>query len=845
IWDSQGNSVATEYFAEISSVSDFSGSGDQTAGWTTNVTNNFANLSGNTTYYAQAKVRNWNNAENTYVSLGSTLTPTGIAVPVSADPASVASSSFTVNWTDGTNPAGTTYEAQASTDSAFGSITSSATVNIYAIFTGLEGHTTYYTRARAVYLGDQSAWTTLPSTMTIIQTPSTVIIDEVFATSITVSAYNSRGFTRLEGATPATNIAKNGSYGSWHANGNSWAARASMLTSREYFAAAALGGMVYAIGGDNGTYLDVNEEYNPATNAWTAKAPMPTARRHLAAEAVGEKLYAIGGENGIFLALNEEYDPATNTWATKTAMLTARSKFSVAVASNSLYAAGGSSSEGRINTNEEYYPAGDYWVTLAPMPTARDLVSAGNLNNKLFVIGGTNGSFLAVNEEFDPATNAWLTRAPMPTARERFTVVTMGEKLFAIGGWNTSFLDTNEEYDAAANAWVTRASMTTPRRSLASAATGARIYVIGGYNGTLLGINEEYDPGSATSFTSLTPNTQYAFKAKARDSLGRITVECLASSTYTLAALPVIVSTGSFQDVFAASFTVSWAGSNPANTEYFVEISTLSDFTGSGDKTEGWAVFQSTGFTGLVPNTTYYAQIKARNFNGLETRYASLESTTTMRVIITWVSPADASGYTLNPRPKAWFYASGPPSDAMIVIANDDDFTTNVSTYQYSSDSSGWENVPAAVSTTAYFTAQEDWATGDETRYIRARINYEGWSQWSSTRQIRMVANWAWTDPTLSTATVMKTTHFTELRTVIDNVSSFRSLSVPSWTDDPLTPGVSVIKKTHTDELRTNLESVLDVIDESYSWTDSTITQGVTTIRTLHISELRTKAAKP
>ncbi len=56
-------------------------------------------------------------------------------------------------------------------------------------------------------------------------------------------------------------------------------------------------------------------------DTWTIKAPMPTPRSMLAAAAIGGKLYAVGGDNGStsFDTL-EVYDPATDTWATKASM---------------------------------------------------------------------------------------------------------------------------------------------------------------------------------------------------------------------------------------------------------------------------------------------------------------------------------------------------------------------------------------------------------------------------------------------------------------------------------------------------------------------------------------------
>ena len=60
------------------------------------------------------------------------------------------------------------------------------------------------------------------------------------------------------------------------AQDGTWISLASMPTARKGLMVGVIDGKIYAIGGSNGTYLDVNEEYDPATNTWTIKQPSPT-----------------------------------------------------------------------------------------------------------------------------------------------------------------------------------------------------------------------------------------------------------------------------------------------------------------------------------------------------------------------------------------------------------------------------------------------------------------------------------------------------------------------------------------------------------------------------------------
>ncbi|MFC1523021.1 kelch repeat-containing protein, partial [Elusimicrobiota bacterium] len=631
-WENNSNSGDTLYYAQVSSMSDFSGSGDQGSGWTLSVTANFSGLKGNTTYYAQVRAKGLDSVETGYVSLGSTLTPTSLASPTLQDHFGVYSSSFQANWSDGANPGGTAYQAQISTDSGFGSIfATSETANTYAVFSSLLGFTTYYTRARAVYLDDQSYWTVLTATRTIIEAPAQIIIEGQETASLVASVYAPNpGFNELDGVA-GINIAKDNVYQGWQTGGGSWVPKAPMGASRYDHGAGSYGGKIYAMGGwDGSDYMDIVREYDPVGNAWATRASMPTARRSFGVAVVRGKIYAIGGENGSFLNVNEEYDPATNTWLTRAPMLTSRGQFACAQTGQNIYAIGGFADGGRIDINEYYDPANNTWFTVAPMPTSRNSAQAGALRSKIYVIGGNNGEYLSLNEEYDPVSNAWITRAPMPTPREKFIAPVIGEKLFILGGWNGQFVSSSEVYDPSTNSWATRASILTPRRSLAGSAASGKIYAVGGYNGLTLDINEEYYPGTSYELPGLLPNTFYSLKAKAKDKLGRETSESPVITSCTAAALPTSVS-DAFTSVFSSSLAVTWGNSNgnPVGTEYFIEISTLADFSGSGDLDSGWTTEYSSTFTTLNNNATYYARVNARNSDNIETDYLSLGSTMT------------------------------------------------------------------------------------------------------------------------------------------------------------------------------------------------------------------------
>ncbi|MFC1521966.1 hypothetical protein ACFL6Y_06115, partial [Elusimicrobiota bacterium] len=621
-WQANNNPVGTQYYVELSSYSDYSSLFDP--GWMTDLSKVFTGLEGVTTYYVRIKARNAIGNETYYAPFGSTITQTGLLAPVPGDPV-ISSVTIRLNWSAQSNPSQAAYEAIISTDPSFGYISASSyTANTYAEVL-LLAHTTYYTRVRAAYGMDRSSWTIFPGTMTHIQTPTFIYFDDISSYSIVASAYNPDGFSNLEGPVAGINISCANVYAAWHVYGSSWSIMDPITNGRSNLAGVAVGGKVYVIGGNFGDD-NLNHEYDPVANSWNARALIPTGRNNLHAGvvAVGEKVYVIGGYNDSAVGDNEEYDPETNTWVARAPMLTARQFVSAAVLGGKIYAIGGN--DGSItDKNEEYDPAANTWVTRDPMPTARQTPGIAVAAGKIYAFGGSGSS--VVNEAYDPSLNSWTTHADIPTSRDDPSAASLGGKIYVIGD-SAGTKKTSEAYDPQTDSWTTHPDMPTGRWASAIAAVGGKIYVIGGVNGTN-DHNERYDPGVAIEFTDLTPNAQYTFRAKARNQLGRETQESQAVSTYTAAAFPQVVSTGSFSSVFATNMTVSWdMGGNPAGTQFRAQVSTVSDFS-SGVKTSDWEVSVSTDFTGLSGLATYYARVKARNALNMETTFASIGSTIT------------------------------------------------------------------------------------------------------------------------------------------------------------------------------------------------------------------------
>ncbi len=293
-----------------------------------------------------------------------------------------------------------------------------------------------------------------------------------------------------------------------------WTSKANMLTPRGGIGVAALDGLIYAVGGYNGSYLRTVEAYDPIADTWQARADMLSVRHQGALAAANGKLYALGGFAGwdpAEQAVNsvEEYDPATNTWTARASMAESRNSPAAATASDGrIYVAGGGNNTNAVMSSMEAYdPATDTWAPRASMPTARSMLAlVAAINGKLYAIGGSSAEslvFVRAVEEYDPATDTWTTKADLPVALTGLAAVGASNgKVYVMGGaiGDRLLVDTVFEYDPVSDAWTTCTSTTVARYVPGAAVANGKIYLVGGLDAGLGGIasvEEATFPGQA------------------------------------------------------------------------------------------------------------------------------------------------------------------------------------------------------------------------------------------------------------------------------------------------------------------------------------------------------------
>ncbi|CAG0879520.1 unnamed protein product, partial [Darwinula stevensoni] len=228
-------------------------------------------------------------------------------------------------------------------------------------------------------------------------------------------------------------------------------------------------------------------KYDPVFDGWMQLADMNVPRSELGLVMVDGMVYAVGGwEGSTRLETAECYDPATNTWSFIAPMKLAVTSPAVVSHNGYLYVAGGAVLEDGdgIDKVQRYDPKTNTWTELAQMLIPRSGAVACVLQQKIYVIGGWHASTENTNkvECYDIKSNRWEFRAPMIEHRYRPGVAVLNDKVYVLGGeegWD-SYHDTIECYDPVSNTWGMVSDMPSSRSWLSCAALKVKREVLMG-----------------------------------------------------------------------------------------------------------------------------------------------------------------------------------------------------------------------------------------------------------------------------------------------------------------------------------------------------------------------------
>jgi hypothetical protein len=326
-----------------------------------------------------------------------------------------------------------------------------------------------------------------------------------------------------------------------------WEAKAPLVTPRDDFGLATVGGRAWVLGGSSGgsNRLVSTEIYDPVADSWTPGPALPFGRSALRAIAVGDTIYILGGASAEQPASEsvQALDTKSNEWRTLAPLPAPLVGHAVAEAAGTIYVLGGSSQGNIVGTTYAYTPATNAWQTLAPLPTPRENLAAAVLNGKVYAIGGSvNGTPSTAVEIYDPANGNWTGGPALLGAMSDFGAAAYEGRI------HTMLNGVQQVFDPRANKWVTDSPMPTSRSGQGIAVIGESLYAIGGRaegSQTDLGTVEAYLPGEAVE-----PDN---FQATGVDRGGASAVILGLIVTFTLSGTLVYVSRRRIQAERAAA----------------------------------------------------------------------------------------------------------------------------------------------------------------------------------------------------------------------------------------------------------------------------------------------------
>ncbi|KAK4471595.1 hypothetical protein MN116_005008 [Schistosoma mekongi] len=279
-------------------------------------------------------------------------------------------------------------------------------------------------------------------------------------------------------------------------------------------------GVIYAVGGWNADLEchGIVETYHPSLGRWELSESMISRRSRIGVVALNGLLYAIGGFDGTSrLRTTEVYNPKVGKWVTVAPMICRRSAAGAAAYDGCLYVCGGFDGQTSLRTCEMYIPEQNTWKLISSLNEPRSAGGLVSLNGRLYAIGGHNG--LAVfstvecyekggdilralstfsHRETNPhvrqnPTNVWYSVANMLHRRCRHGATAFRDRIIVAGGYDgASFLQSVEMFDPTTGPdhnglygqWTEILSLSVPRSRVGLAVTAGCLYAIGGYDGT-------------------------------------------------------------------------------------------------------------------------------------------------------------------------------------------------------------------------------------------------------------------------------------------------------------------------------------------------------------------------
>ncbi len=258
-----------------------------------------------------------------------------------------------------------------------------------------------------------------------------------------------------------------------------WTAVAPLGVPRAHLGAVALGGAIYAIGGQlpatiGSACSTAVERYDAALNAWTRSPDLPGATDHAAVTASAASIFVFGGNFAAPSAVSYRFEIATSTWTAVTKLPEPRAAGGAAALGDRIYVVGGFGTDRReLPQAYAYDPLGDRYERIPDLPTPREHLAVVAYRGAVCAIGGHfgNADQTTLVECYDPVVRRWSSLPPLPRRASDFDAGVVGDEIWAVG-------DDVQVFDGSR--WSLGPRLPTPRFGVAAAVLGRALYVIGG-----------------------------------------------------------------------------------------------------------------------------------------------------------------------------------------------------------------------------------------------------------------------------------------------------------------------------------------------------------------------------
>jgi N-acetylneuraminic acid mutarotase len=233
-----------------------------------------------------------------------------------------------------------------------------------------------------------------------------------------------------------------------------WRELPSIPVARSNCVAATIGDRPYVVGGlaeVGGVFevIDSVHRFNPDKRRWEERRSLPRPRGFGGAAAFGGRLYVVGGEDNRGLSQSvDAYDPQSNEWIAGVTELPGpgRKLLGVVATERYIFAIGGFADQDLkepLKSVQRYDPVANKWQGVAPLNQRRGNFGAAafGAGRYILVVGGVDVSSsgrrkLRTSEVYDVETDEWhVLDKKLPVARANLAcALESRDTVLAIGG---------------------------------------------------------------------------------------------------------------------------------------------------------------------------------------------------------------------------------------------------------------------------------------------------------------------------------------------------------------------------------------------------------------------------